>query len=80
LAAFLWLLGRAYVEMLRLANRSHGGERIWVLGLAAAWTGAAVTGFADVPFYHHETRIFFFTLLALAFATANVSDLSASSK
>jgi putative inorganic carbon (hco3(-)) transporter len=80
LGAFLWLLGRAHFEMLRLANRSHGGERIWVLGLAAGWIAAAVTGFGDVPFYHHETRIFFFTLLALAFATANVSNLSASSK
>jgi hypothetical protein len=25
-----------------------------------------VSGLGDIPFFHHETRIFFFTLLALA--------------
>jgi hypothetical protein len=36
------------------------------IGLAASWVGAIVTGLGDVPFYHHETRIFFFSLFALA--------------
>ena len=70
LMAFLWLLARVQFELLRLANRSQGRERIVAVGLAAAWTAAAVTGLGDIPFYHHETRIFFFTLLALAFASA----------
>jgi O-antigen ligase len=66
LAAFLWLLGRSQLELARRAYRERDGDRIIWLGAGGAWIAAAVTGIGDVPFYHHETRIFFFTLLALA--------------
>jgi putative inorganic carbon (HCO3(-)) transporter len=76
LMAFLWLLGRTRLEIARRARRGQDADRIVVLGVEAAWIAAAVTGLGDVPFYHHETRIFFFTLLALAFACAKVMKLS----
>jgi putative inorganic carbon (HCO3(-)) transporter len=69
LMVFLWLLARVQFDLLRLANRSQDRERCVLLGLAAAWSAAAVTGLGDIPFYHHETRIFFFTLLGLAFVS-----------
>ena len=75
LAAFLWLLGRTGFEIARRAHRGEGADRMAVLGVEAAWIAAAVTGLGDVPFYHHETRIFFFTLLALAFACTQVTNL-----
>ncbi len=65
LAAFLWLLGRTEFEIARHAHRAEGMSRMAALGIEAAWIAAAVTALGDVPFYHHETRIFFFTLLAL---------------
>jgi hypothetical protein len=40
-----------------------------------------VTGLGDVPFYHHETRICFFTLLALAYLyTAEPPALSSAAQ
>jgi hypothetical protein len=33
--------------------------------MGAAWIAFVVTGLGDVPYYHHEIRILFFTLLAL---------------
>ncbi len=70
LAAFLWLLGRSQLELARRAYRERGTERMLWLGAGGAWIAAAVTGIGDVPFYHHETRIFFFTLLALAYLSS----------
>jgi hypothetical protein len=36
-----------------------------------------VSGLGDIPFFHHETRIFFFTLIALAhvYAAADKSEM-----
>ncbi len=66
LGAFLWLLWNPFYQMLRRAyQREETRNRIILLGMLAAWIAFAVTGLGDVPFYHHETRIFFFTLLAL---------------
>jgi O-antigen ligase len=76
LAAFLWLLGRTEFEILRRAHADRNADRVVLLGVGAAWIAAAVTGLGDIPFYHHETRIFFFTLLALAFVSGRVGNLN----
>jgi O-antigen ligase len=67
LGAFLWLFAQAFFGVIRRANSEADEKKktIWI-ALAAAWVGFAVAGVGDVPFYHHETRIFFFTLLGLS--------------
>jgi O-antigen ligase len=65
LGTFLWLLFQTLGRTLRAANRFEGSRRVWALGIASSWIAFAVTGLGDVPFYHHEVRILFFTLLAL---------------
>jgi len=67
LGAFLGLLGVTGFVILRRAHFQENSNRIVLLGLGGAWIAAAVTGLGDIPFYHHETRIFFFTILGLAF-------------
>ena len=67
LGAFLWLLWEALLRTWQKANRAENANfRISHLAVMAALVAFAVTGLGDVPFYHHETRIYFFTLLALA--------------
>jgi O-antigen ligase len=66
LLSFLWLIGQSLLRVSRAAIRRDGAERLVGFGLAASWVAAIVTGVGDIPFYHHETRIFFFTLFALA--------------
>jgi O-antigen ligase len=66
LLAFLWLGGQTLKRLWRNALGRNEPERFVGLGLAAAWLAAMVTAFGDIPFYHHETRIFFFTLYAMA--------------
>jgi len=65
LGSFLWLLVHAFSQSLRNANRLESAGRILELGIAAAWIAFAVTGLGDMPLFHHEIRIVFFTLLAL---------------
>jgi putative inorganic carbon (HCO3(-)) transporter len=65
LGAFLWLLCHILAKTFGVANRLGDPDRIFRLGIAAAWIAFIVTGLGDVPFYHHEIRILFFTLLAL---------------
>ena len=65
LGTFLWLLFQAVSQTLSSASRFENADRVFALGIAAAWIAFAVTGIGDVPFYHHEIRIMFFTLLAL---------------
>jgi putative inorganic carbon (HCO3(-)) transporter len=65
LGTFLWLLCHSLSKTLSAAGRLDGANRVFQLGIAAAWIAFAVTGLGDVPFYHHEIRILFFTLLAL---------------
>ena len=79
LGAFLWLLGCTGYSILRRAYSKRHASRTILLGLAGSWTAAAITGFGDVPFYHHETRIFFFTILALAFVSDKTRDISGES-
>ncbi len=65
LGSFIILLGQAFMLSWRRTRSKDGKDRLNALGLAAAWIAAAVTGLGDVPFYHHSTRIFFFSLFAL---------------
>jgi putative inorganic carbon (HCO3(-)) transporter len=65
LGTFLWVLFQAVSQTLSSASRFDNTGRIFALGIAAAWIAFVVTGLGDVPFYHHEIRILFFTLLAL---------------
>jgi O-antigen ligase len=65
LGAFLWLLGHGLRQALSDARGVESANRVFQLGMAAAWIAFAVTGLGDVPFFHHEIRIYFFTLLAL---------------
>jgi O-antigen ligase len=76
LGVFLWLLGRGGFEILRQAHSETKGRRTLLYSLGAAWIAAAVTGFGDVPFYHHETRILFFTILALIFCLAKKTPVT----
>ncbi len=66
LAAFLWLLLDCVYKMWReiLQEEDHV-RRLIPIRILAALVAFIFTGFSDVPFYHHETRIYFFTLLAL---------------
>jgi O-antigen ligase len=67
LGAFLWLICGAFYQALRHSINREAWNRPAQLGIAAAWIAFAVTGLGDVPFYHHETRIFFFSLVALTY-------------
>jgi O-antigen ligase len=67
LFSFLWLIGQTLLRVSQAALRRDGAERLMGFALAASWIAAIVTGVGDIPFYHHETRIFFFSLFALAY-------------
>jgi O-antigen ligase len=67
LSALLWLICHAFCRALNNARLLEGEGRIFQLGIAASWVAFAVTGLGDVPFFHHEIRILFFTLLALTY-------------
>lgn len=66
LFSFLWLLGAFLWRVMATATRRAGAQGLLGFALAASWVGAMVAGVGDIPFYHHETRIFFFTLLGAA--------------
>jgi O-antigen ligase len=70
LGAFLWLICGAFYQALRHSINREAPNRPAQLGIAAAWIAFAITGLGDVPFYHHETRIFFFSLVALTYLYA----------
>lgn len=66
LAAFLWLLWDCVYKMWRaILQEQDQVRRIIPISILAALVAFILIGFSDVPFYHHETRIYFFTLLAL---------------
>ena len=74
LVIFLWLAGDILRRFLRGARAQNSPDAMVGIALAASWSAALVAGLGDVPFYHHETRIFFFSLIALAYLYArNVS-------
>ncbi|MGH7852319.1 MAG: hypothetical protein ACREP3_02685, partial [Candidatus Binatia bacterium] len=66
LLAFLWLIGATLLRVLSAALDRQGAQRLLGFALATSWVAAIVAGIGDVPFYHHETRIFFFSVLATA--------------
>jgi O-antigen ligase len=66
LLTFLWLIGATLRRVLSAALVREDAQRLLGFALATSWVAAIVTGMGDIPFYHHETRIFFFSLLATA--------------
>ena len=66
-AMFLWALASAGVQLTRKIAKGavSDKERYADLGLLGALIAFAVAALGDVPFYHHEPRIFFFTLIGL---------------
>jgi O-antigen ligase len=68
LGAFLWMVVSNIARLIRRAQSELAAhERIGYLCLASSLIAFLVDGLGDVPFYNHETRIFFFTLLALTY-------------
>jgi O-antigen ligase len=66
LVVFLWLLLDCGCKMSReISQQQEPGRRMISISILAALVAFVITGLGDVPFYHHETRIFFFTLVAL---------------
>ena len=66
LLTFLWLIGITLLRVSLAALRRDGTQKLLGFALAASWIAAMVGGLGDIPFYHHETRIFFFSLLGVA--------------
>jgi O-antigen ligase len=66
LLTFLGLIGTTLLRVLSAAWTRQGAQRLVGFALAASWVAAIVAAAGDVPFYHHETRIFFFSLLGAA--------------
>ena len=68
LGAFLWMVVSNITRLIRRAQSELAAhERTVYLCLASSLIAFLVDGLGDVPFYNHETRIFFFTLLALTY-------------
>jgi O-antigen ligase len=66
LGAFLWLLLATLHQTWQKAfYEKEATLRVMRFGLLAALIAFVVAGLGDIPFYHHEPRIYFFTLLAL---------------
>jgi putative inorganic carbon (HCO3(-)) transporter len=67
LGCFLWLLGECMYKISRqILWDQDPPRRILAISILMALMAFVITGLGDVPFYHHETRIFFFTIVALA--------------
>jgi|GEM_PF-579715 len=64
LGAFLWLVLATLYRLQRRALANSAGADLLGATLGASWVAALVAGFGDIPFYHHEPRIFFFSLFA----------------
>jgi O-antigen ligase len=66
LGAFLWMVCANLVGLLRRArSETSASSRILYFALAASLLAFLVGILGDAPFYNHDTRIFFFTLLPL---------------
>jgi hypothetical protein len=68
LAIFVWLLATSCIYLLQqMATQAaiSNPEKYTYIGLLGSLIAFIMGGLADVPLYHHETRIFFFTLLGL---------------
>jgi len=68
LGAFLWLLFSTLNRLVtKIRSDQHTESRSLYPCFLASLIAFMVAGLGDVPFYHHETRIFFFTLLGLIY-------------
>jgi putative inorganic carbon (HCO3(-)) transporter len=67
LGTFLWMIANTLYRLLRSALRRSLLDRHVGYTIAASWIAAALSGLADIPFYHHEPRVFLFSLFALAY-------------
>jgi O-antigen ligase len=68
ISAFLWMILSAVTGLIRKARSEPSvPDRIRCLCLAASLIAFLVGGLGDVPFYNHDTRIFFFTLMAMTY-------------
>jgi hypothetical protein len=81
LGVFLWLLLDAlYRTWKKATHETERTTRLMYFGVTAALIALIVTGLGDVPFYHHETRIYFFYFAGTGSpefaATATVATLS----
>lgn len=66
LGAFLWMIGANLLGLIRRARtETSASSGIFYLALAASLLAFLVGILGDAPFYNHDTRIFFFTLLPL---------------
>ena len=80
LGTFLGLIISTLWRLLHSALTRSAPQRLAGIAIAASWTAAAVAGLGDIPFYHHEPRVFFFTLFALAYLYCRGSDTELSPK
>jgi len=68
LGAFLWMILANLSRLIRRARRELTPSiRTCYFGLSASLIAFLVSVLGDAPFYNHDTRIFFFTLLALTY-------------
>jgi O-antigen ligase len=68
LAAFMWMICANLSRLIRRARRESSPQiRILYFCLSASLIAFLVGVLGDAPFYNHDTRIFFFTLLALTY-------------
>jgi len=66
LAAFFWMVGANLLGLIRRARaETSASSRNLYFALAASLLAFLVGILGDAPFYNHDTRIFFFTLLPL---------------
>ncbi len=66
-AIFVWAVAATGIRLIRrIATRAVSGKEKYAdLGLLGALVGFMIAALGDIPFYHHETRIFFFSLFGL---------------
>ena len=68
LGAFMWMICANLSRLIRRARRESSPQiRILYFCLGASLIAFLVGVLGDAPFYNHDTRIFFFTLLALTY-------------
>ncbi len=68
LSAFMWMICLNLSRLIRRARKELSApDRILYFCLAASLIAFLVGILGDAPFYNHDTRIFFFTLLALTY-------------
>jgi O-antigen ligase len=66
LGAFVWFLGSTLVRLLQGARGEQlQQKKLLYLCFASSLVAVIIFGVGDVPFYNHDPRLLFFTLLAL---------------